>query len=735
MIHLKFFPQQKDEFSSFCSNTPGGNNDEDDHGLKQAIREKPTTRFSACCSIRIFIVVLITCLVLSCSIVIWLVSFVGARTALNELSTQLMNTFANYVVENVDSEIRPITAATKSIAYDFNLGVVPMNPQTEYLFSKFVTFHPYGIGFLFADQLSTINYVGIPPNEVPGFYHQKSNETDMFVYEVDLVSGQNLNRVLKVNPNYNVTVQDYWKHSFDNFHRPEFQDLDGVFGDPYFLPGGGYTIYYSARLYDPIQYAVYGKKTSNPIGLAKTNLSLQIIQRFLASLKVMNRGYVLLSQQNNDLVIGGSINTTSWDLVSRVSMFDLQDRNAGALMKQIAAQYGSLTSAPNLLSIMSAGVEYYVVKTEYVIENLRWNLFIVVEKAEVEQATNISTGISIAVTFVIAILGVTFSILIGHVTTAPLRKLEQEFQKIKTMEFDQVEFMNSIFREVDYIFIYLRETVVWLNEIRSFLPESVFLHLRMTKHSLTWNEMTNKEGNHELESSHSSSKVSKRESSKEASIHSANMASNNLFKIGLFPKVCSVVRIYLSNMTKEFSSDDIAQYFSKIVAGLSMLSKNTHTDFQVISVDEFQLTFTDQGPSGERSIREVALMSCLKFVKLIDNLNESRKNGTTLKCCIGVSSGKCFSGNLGNSSYRGFFTIGNVVQNSKKLSHLANELNCKLLACSYTLDSKTTTKFVTRPIDRIVLDSDSGSQVVLSTIFEIIKENIVHQDGKCMFYV
>ena len=72
---------------------------------KTLTKEKKSSKFSACVSIRATIVVMITCLIVCCSVAVWLASFVSSRQALNDLTSQLMITFSESVINYMNGQI------------------------------------------------------------------------------------------------------------------------------------------------------------------------------------------------------------------------------------------------------------------------------------------------------------------------------------------------------------------------------------------------------------------------------------------------------------------------------------------------------------------------------------------------------------------------------------------------------------------------------------------------------
>ncbi|KAL9648349.1 hypothetical protein ABK040_001928 [Willaertia magna] len=723
---MKVYPTQSEDLRKSTASSIEFQR-EDDHlmSTKNVIKEKNKSICSGCFSVKVAIVFLVACLVIACAFFVWLASFFGARNALGDMTTRLMHTFGDFVFAEMDAYFNPFIQVGQEVAYDYNIGLVSnisLEMISKYLMKKHLLVNSFGLGLYMTEELKGV--VLNPPNSTLSF------NTQIGSYSINSTTNTIIPSTIRHYSFFNSTQQSFWTASFklmDSLGR------DSVFGTPYYSLSGAYTLYYSAKIFDPILYAS-GLGVKKVLGIVKVNISLQAVQEFLKRLHLMNTGYVIVAE-TNDLVIGGSINTTAINPASRVSVFELQDRNAGALMKQIAENYKNLSNTPTSFKISSMGVAYTIFIDLYTIENMAWNLFIVVETGEIEESINISTGITVGVAVAVAIVGIFAAVLIGHVTTSPLSHLEEEFMKIKLMEFDKVNFISSTFKEVDNIFLYLREMTVWLNEIKSFVPESVFLQLQ----NLTGENGRNATG-YEVDETGSNASASNNQmmhsvgSSNHSKQQLKNTDANSLFKIGLSLKNCSIIRIHLTNFTKDFTGEEITHLFSKISSGLSSVSKTIQANFQVLSVDEYQITITsDSSDTRIKSVSQVALESSLKFLKLIANINGTTLNnrGVRINCCIGVSSGKSLCGNLGSSSFRSFFAVGGAIENAKTLTILANEFKCQLLADSKTLNENTLPLFVVRPVSRLLLEPyqhEQNESMNVSNIYEVIKENNVEKD-------
>ena len=80
-------------------------------------------------SMRAFITFLIVILLITCSIFVWLASFVGSTNALQEMTKDLIGKVGEKTVSYINSEIEPHIKLSMSLAADINNGVIGEKPK------------------------------------------------------------------------------------------------------------------------------------------------------------------------------------------------------------------------------------------------------------------------------------------------------------------------------------------------------------------------------------------------------------------------------------------------------------------------------------------------------------------------------------------------------------------------------------------------------------------------------
>ncbi|EFC47594.1 predicted protein [Naegleria gruberi] len=146
-----------------------------------AIKEplNPKTQPRTCCTgiipLNLFIVSIISVMILSGCLLVWLSSYLVTEKAINDLSTKLINESGRKIITYLDGVMTPIAKLTKTMAREYTTGVVTIPMFRNYLFPKFVEFRTTGCGFFFSVPLPsryTYTISGTTSNPFPVFAYQ-----------------------------------------------------------------------------------------------------------------------------------------------------------------------------------------------------------------------------------------------------------------------------------------------------------------------------------------------------------------------------------------------------------------------------------------------------------------------------------------------------------------------------------------------------------------------------------
>jgi len=679
--------------------------------------QKPRSKFGrGFLPLNFFIVSTMSILILWGCLFVWVSSYTVSEKEIQSLTSKLISESGQKIISNLDQVMMPLSRLTKMLAKDYNTGVATIPTMRTYLFSKFTEFGTSGCGYFFflpSSARFTYLFAGTSSNPVPAYTRQTFGYPGTIRDTINITTGAVVKWNSTVDPTpYKVEKQDFTKYTMKYYNE---RGLEGVYGDPYKIMGGTVTTYYSQLIYDQELYMF--NRTKKIVGLAKVNLSLDSIVTFLSKITLLGKGYVIAAL-NNGVVIGGSLNVTTGDGLNTTTIFEIKDRNAGELIKQFYSEQHNISSTPIPVTIASNvdGTRYIITPYKYRLENMEWNIFFVLYESDVSASLVIITGISVGVTCAVILLGIITSLVTGMIVSRPMTFLKQQFEKIKVLDLDDVSTKYSMFKEVNSIFKNLNETVQWLKQIKSFLPDHIIDQLQSANDD---RETINHESSFKVDHSSNSSNHSTRsvmvgpgagdQSGKVSGLKKGNPSS--LFKMGFTRKGCGVIHARLDGLLTK-SPEMISEIFKEYISILSPIIKIFQGNLQVSSCEELQITITST--AVDVRLQEKTFDCAIKLMKSIDFL----KRDITPR--IGVCIGYVEVGNVGNSTARYFSMLGDTPDEAKTFSQLASKYGVKILCNEMSVP--TSKKLITRPLDRLSIQG-SAQFTILQVINKKNEEN------------
>ncbi|KAL9657987.1 hypothetical protein ABK040_016637 [Willaertia magna] len=224
---------------------------------------------------------------------------------------------------------------------------------------------------------------------------------------------------------------------------------------------------------------------------------------------------------------------------------------------------------------------------------------------------------------------------------------------------------------------------------------------------------------------------------------------SNLFKIGLVSKYCTVimVRFNLNEVFIDAAEEETAELipiiFPKIYNAIRIASQLCKAEMYMISYEQFRLTLTDfsniTNHNSSASFSDTAFKA-IQIANRIQNqitllagvdgfLKETFSN--RFKCHIGVATGRANCGNLGDSKFRAYAVIGQVIARAKSLLQIASLLDIGVVADETTVQNKRVHEsFVFRMIDKIELGVQRSRELV--RVYQVLDESKV-DDNEWMY--
>ncbi|EFC36954.1 predicted protein [Naegleria gruberi] len=677
-------------------------------------------------SIRLFLILVITGLILLTVFSIWITAFEMNQVASIDNSKTTMKIMYEKVSNFLMSQLLPAKSMADTVAQDYHMFTITPGflAMKNYLFTKMINFPITGANLCFGENnMSVIHAYNLNqfPTEQLFFAWQDTAANRFCMYSVNHTDA-NIMTIAR-NITYVVAKTDWYMASVEMLKT----NPNGGYGPVYKVLNGGLAMYWSSPVYDR---ELLKANIKQRVGIVKINLNLLKISQYLLSTKLLNTGFLVVTELGPDAyVMGASFSIKNLDS-ERIPVRNVQERGIGSLMK---AFLDMKVEEGNVVTVD----KYLVSSYQFSYANIVWQITMFVEETEVKASAILSSYVILGVTLFFAIFGVVLSIVIGTVVTKPFKNLESDFQKIEIMDLMSIEQHRSLFTEVSNIYGSLTETVGQLKEFRAFLPESVlnqFEYLKNDNNNLANKDSSKNAGNpNELSNGFSfregdakPSFTTMSENGHNGSGHSKfsehrGKANSSMFKLGLSYKDLCIVYVKIPGLDDRHYSNyhELSHVVCRLISGVSSICKSMKADLEIKSHDEFMIKI-DRFSS---SCADIAL----KISTALTSNNETfkRDGQPSIKVHIGVASGNMLSGNVGNKTLRYSAHIGSVID---RAIHLCN-LNA-FIGTSVLIDEETHylcgAQFVDRPVDRYANPKNGEKNV--ENVYELLRNSSVEND-------
>ncbi|EFC36463.1 predicted protein [Naegleria gruberi] len=446
--------------------------------LEESQIKQRNSILSCILSIRLFLIAMITLVVLLTSVSIWVTAYTMNEQAAMEQVNIVIDNMNEKIATFVNGQLIPAKYVADSMVNDYHRGYIDLTDSIrEYLFDRISTFGVSVTNLCFGEGgYNTLFAYSVYADGSITYGTKRQNE-NLFVYKANRTTGEYyIDKPTINNMTYTIRNTDYYTESIALVDKYP----NGAFGAPYKVLNGPQSTYWSTPVYNRTELP----QKKNRIGFAKINISLAAIAQFLSNVKVMERGYVIISEYGNDYVIGSSLNIPGID-DRRIKMTNITTRSAGSIMSKLL-NFQKVNSLNNTAKIVTSlmnenGESYLVASSPYIFHNLQWRMTLIFDETEIKKGIIQSSYVILGVSIGVSILGIIVSVVIGWSVTSPFFKLQTDFKNIEILDLVNVKPRSSIFSEANAIYSSLTETVRWLAEIRAFIPDSILNQLERTK--------------------------------------------------------------------------------------------------------------------------------------------------------------------------------------------------------------------------------------------------------------
>ncbi|KAL9643651.1 hypothetical protein ABK040_016103 [Willaertia magna] len=676
---------------SFSLSSCSKQNDKELSDNKLSIRKNPILRHLL--SFRVFIISVINALVIITVLSIWLTSYLMNSNA----SVKTTNMIVELTLEKVSAliyfELQKAKTASHMMAQNYNSKSISereIDQLRVYQFSL-INLMPVSSMALAIGENGISNSHAIILSETPVFtliWYEQENGGKLYSYNINSTTGYKLN--LRDVVDYNVTLTYFYAESMNLFRTYP----NGAFGSVYVDITGSVTLHYSSPIYNQ----TFLPQEQKLIGISKANILLVKISEFLSKIHVMTNGYLILTEYDTNNVIGASLQLPPRNNTDRIHTYQILDRNAGNLMKKIHKRGIDHTNGTSSISVEFDGIVYLVSIIPYNYENILWKLIVVLEQREVQEAVIKSTFIIVFVAIATIVLGVTCSFGIGFLIATPFRNLQLELKRMEILDLDQVENHSSFFTEIKDIYFSVNETVGYLKEFRSFIPETILEKVNNNE------RVQNEDGQSTITNS----------SSNEESFKS-------VLNVGLFSNNCTVLYVMFTDLDNNVIPDEneLAKIISKVVVGVTTLCKTFKADCQTKNYDRFVIIFNHK----EKHLSPIDL--ALKIKTNLTPTNSAQNHKINVQ--IGICTGKVLLGNVGNKQLRFPAAVGEAVRKAKDLAVLNFMSGTHILVDEKTIN--TYVQYLYLPVDRYKKENSK----MIETVYEIVGRDEVVENDEWMY--
>ncbi|EFC36458.1 predicted protein [Naegleria gruberi] len=657
-------------------------------------------------SVRLFLIIVITLLVIATALSIWIAAYKVNEQAALEAVSGIMTNINDKVRQFLDGQLVPLQVVSQQLRDDYQNGYIDTaDGYLRYFYSKLkqnnITIVTLCLGENGADTL--YGYTG----EDGIISTLRKRQGDKYLLKLATDENGDPTSKIQLNITYVVPKRDFYLESAQFFTNGY---PDGGFGTVNQIPSGHMTIYYASQ--------VFARNSTSKIGIAKINLTFQQIAQFFAGIKVLENGYSILSEYGNDMIIGCSLPIPNIEK-TRIKAQNITIRNAGKV-------FTKMLQANTEISYIQEGSENLIVSTtSYTFKNLKWRLTLVFDENEIKKGIITSSYVIAGVTIGVICIGVVLSVVIGWIVTNPFIQLQKDFKKIEVLDLTNIKPRNSIFTESKSIYSSLTDTVNWLAEFRAFLPDCVLNQLEQNQENQAEESATNPNESHRKAQESSSSIASKAGSGLDSFRHGSTFRNPKggvaaMLKLGLSSRHSCVLymRIPALNNVNISDVEILNSTVCKVITGVSSICKTVRGDLQIKSHNEYLVVFSDKNCSL------TGLETSLKITTALNSLNETliRNGASPLKANIAIASGECLQGNVGNNSLRFFTLVGEMIYRARNLSIMCEDYGVSVIVDQETHDENKDS-FVYRPVDRYL-----GGDRSISTVYELIKKNQINAD-------
>ncbi|EFC49924.1 predicted protein [Naegleria gruberi] len=480
---------------------------------------------------------------------------------------------------------------------------------------------------------------------------------------------------------------------------PAYQALQGVWSPSSKIDPSKFNLVFTVPIFDANNLQLYG--------ITQVEYPLQALAHLMRTFTYQSKGYIVLSDLNTEKVVISSLP----DSYTLKSIYDIKELNIGKLMTYLKQNsFLDFNSEISVSGVEFEGLVYNMLNTKFSYNNVNLGMTIVLVDDSVQEFHNDTLYLAICISVGYVVIGLVMAIILGFLISKPLKALSVEFGHIKHMDLEKVRQHFSMFGEFQVLFQKLDEMVVWLNDVRSFIPNSILMEIR-------GDSIDNDVTETEIVTTNINVKDKLAETKGRASSEIPENSIANIAKGFKTYQEYSVLYMRIMDL-ESLTVTERAFYFEKVLEISSKIAKKNNGDIQLLDISRIRIYYCD--PNNENASKKVITMA-LKILSVVADFSSTMEQQGKLPCnlIISISTQKALVGNIGTREHRIHTIVSRSISLCEQMMLIAKSLNISLIvdsnSCAANLGN-----YVYRPVDRISVEDD------LMVIYEIFRENQVN---------
>ncbi|KAL9658470.1 hypothetical protein ABK040_006011 [Willaertia magna] len=446
------------------------------------------------------------------------------------------------------------------------------------------------------------------------------------------------------------------------------------------------VVTYSTGRLALVRCSSFYSKLSKFLGIVTVDFTLGNLHVFLKSFIVGKTGLSFIMERNGNLIAAsvGSEEQEEGNFNSRLNVVNSKVDTIKIVGTEILKEYSNInitTTAAKLIDVK--GSLYFVEISEfYIHENINWLIIVAFPSTDYMKQMKLSTILTIVITFLMILVSVCISAIVSCCfIKKPLLQLRNLMKQVGFLKFDNIlnekyrKKLGGLLYEVKSIQLAFYSMVCTLQSFRKFVPEVII------KKSL--------------------------EKNKTAKMYLVEREISILF----------MDFVEFTKLTVNLSPIMLIELMGEALEELSTIIEEEGGVIDKYIGDAIMALFNTPNPLP--NYEEQACLSCLRCIQRLKDKEQdwNRRGLPSIKCRIGINSGKALIGNFGSSKRLNFTALGHNVNLAARLEPLCKLYQTNNLISESTFE-KVKEKFCCKFIDFVVVAGTSDGVLVFTILNE-----------------